>query len=237
MHTQPVEDIDSVMGRFQAWTGSRVALDTKQGVRELSCEEALKSRRYHWKANDDLSSSIKAAQPQPARAKPAPSKSGETHRKPAAKTRTRHHGAKPQTQAAASKAVTAAKSVAKTQPQPPATQFKDALAQAVRPAEVILSSAQPTELARQVAISIRLAPSERTLIRTRAAEAGITVSAYIRQCALEVEHLRAQVQQTIAAMEHRTAAPAAPPTPAPGFFARILRRFFPATAQALAIRA
>src|ERR1700739_3327756 len=49
MHTQPVEDIDAVIGRFQAWAGARSAPEAKPGIRELSYEEALQSRRYRWK--------------------------------------------------------------------------------------------------------------------------------------------------------------------------------------------
>jgi hypothetical protein len=51
---------------------------------------------------------------------------------------------------------------------------------------------------RQVSMSLRVAPSERALIMIRAAEAGISVSAYLRQCALDVEILRAQVRQFMA---------------------------------------
>lgn len=49
MRTQPVEDIDSVIGRFQAWAGSRNAAEPVPGIRELSYEEALESRRQRWR--------------------------------------------------------------------------------------------------------------------------------------------------------------------------------------------
>ena len=42
-------------------------------------------------------------------------------------------------------------------------------------------------------------------MRERAAEAGLTVSAYLRSCVFEVEDLRAQVKQALAEM--RSAAP------------------------------
>jgi hypothetical protein len=35
-------------------------------------------------------------------------------------------------------------------------------------------------------------------LRTRAAEAGLTVSAYLRSCTFEAESLRAQVKETLA---------------------------------------
>ncbi len=60
---KPPEDIDAVLGRFQAWSATRKATDKttqktapKQsddlpdGVRELSYEEALESSRYRWQA-------------------------------------------------------------------------------------------------------------------------------------------------------------------------------------------
>ncbi|HEY1985888.1 MAG TPA: hypothetical protein VGG85_10780 [Terracidiphilus sp.] len=47
-------------------------------------------------------------------------------------------------------------------------------------------------------ITIRLSEAECAQLRRRAAEAGLTISAYLRSCTLEVESLRAQVKQTLA---------------------------------------
>jgi hypothetical protein len=58
-------------------------------------------------------------------------------------------------------------------------------------------------------ITVRMSQEEGRLLRERAAEAGITVSAYLRSCAFEVETLRAQVKQTVA--ELRAANSAATP--------------------------
>jgi uncharacterized protein (DUF1778 family) len=112
--------------------------------------------------------------------------------------------------------------------------FREVLAEAVKPAELIV--AQPAELARQKAISIRLAPEERELIQARAAEAGTTVSAYIRQCVLEVEQLRAQVRRAVSAI-NSGGGTMAPAPASSGFFARVTRRFFPRRGPALALRA
>jgi len=99
----------------------------------------------------------------------------------------------------------------------------------MRPTAAIVA-AQPAEIARQTTISIRLAHAERALIRTRAAEAGISASAYMRQCVLEIEQLRIQVQQALAAMERRVPASISPPAPAAssaqGFFARLAQKIF-----------
>jgi hypothetical protein len=233
MQTQPIENIDAVLGRFQAWAGASNASETKPGIRELSYDEALRSRRYRWKAGDEKPAKKKRAaelesspKPQPGRQKTAPAKLRETKRKPATPARSGNHAAK---------AALAAKTEAK-----PA--FRDVLAHTVRPPEVILA-VEPLELSRQVAISIRLASAERAVIKTRAAEAGISASAYVRQCALEVEQLRAQVQQALAAIERKSmVANAAPtsghaPVQTSGFLMRLARRFFPRSVPALALRA
>lgn len=59
-------------------------------------------------------------------------------------------------------------------------------------------------------ITIRMSEEDCQQLRDRAAEAGITVSAYLRSCAFEVESLRAQVKQTLAEM--RSASPGVKPS-------------------------
>jgi predicted DNA binding CopG/RHH family protein len=54
-------------------------------------------------------------------------------------------------------------------------------------------------------ITIRLSKTECEQLRKRAAEAGLTVSAYLRSCTFEAEALRAQVKETLA--ELRSAGP------------------------------
>ena len=51
---------------------------------------------------------------------------------------------------------------------------------------------------KNASITIRLSEPECEQLRARAAEAGLTVSAYLRSCTLEVESLRAQVKETLA---------------------------------------
>ena len=58
---------------------------------------------------------------------------------------------------------------------------------------------------RSASVTLRMSRAECDQIRQRAAEAGLTVSAYLRSCALEAESLRAQVKDALAAM--RAAAP------------------------------
>jgi hypothetical protein len=59
----------------------------------------------------------------------------------------------------------------------------------------------PTPLARKLksaSVTIRLSESESAQLRTRAAESGLTVSAYLRSCTFEAEALRAQVKEALA---------------------------------------
>jgi predicted DNA binding CopG/RHH family protein len=52
-------------------------------------------------------------------------------------------------------------------------------------------------------VTVRMSSAECEQLRKRAAEAGITVSAYLRSCAFEVEALRAQVKDTLAQLRSR----------------------------------
>jgi hypothetical protein len=85
---------------------------------------------------------------------------------------------------------------------------------------------------RQVSMSLRVAASEQALIKVRAAEAGVSASAYLRRCALEVEILRAQVQQFLAVSSRRRRAEpgdesrAASPDGREGWLSRLKRRIW-----------
>jgi hypothetical protein len=60
---------------------------------------------------------------------------------------------------------------------------------------------------KRASITVRLSHAESEQLRLRATEAGLTVSAYLRSCAFEVESLRAQVKKTLAEMKQNRAAP------------------------------
>lgn len=53
---------------------------------------------------------------------------------------------------------------------------------------------------KSASITIRMSKAECDQLHRRAAEAGLTMSAYLRSCALEAEALRAQVKQALAEM-------------------------------------
>ena len=56
-------------------------------------------------------------------------------------------------------------------------------------------------------ITIRLSEPDCRQVRKRAAESGLTVSAYLRSCTLEVESLRAQVKGALAELRNVAAPP------------------------------
>jgi hypothetical protein len=61
--------------------------------------------------------------------------------------------------------------------------------------------ASPDRNLKSASITIRMSTSECEQLRKRAAEAGLTVSAYLRSCTLEVESLRALVKNTVAQLQ------------------------------------
>ncbi len=60
------------------------------------------------------------------------------------------------------------------------------------------SGTAPDRELRSASVTIRMSRTECAQLHQRAAEAGLTVSAYLRSCALEAEALRAQVKQAMA---------------------------------------
>jgi predicted DNA binding CopG/RHH family protein len=58
---------------------------------------------------------------------------------------------------------------------------------------------------RSSSVTIRLSASESERLHLRAAEAGLTVSAYLRSCAFEVESLRSEVKSTLATLRSKSA--------------------------------
>ena len=60
---------------------------------------------------------------------------------------------------------------------------------------------------KRASITIRLSQSDCAQLHQRAAEAGLSVSAYLRSCTLEVETLRAQVKETLLQLRSATSGP------------------------------
>jgi hypothetical protein len=69
-----------------------------------------------------------------------------------------------------------------------------------------MGSARENNL-RSASVTIRLSAAECTRLHQRAAEAGLTVSAYLRSCAVEAEGLRAQVKQALVELKAESKLP------------------------------
>jgi hypothetical protein len=252
---KPPDDIDAVLGRFQAWSAStRKATDkTSQkrkvlpdGVRELSYEEALESSRSRWQARTKPSVICDSTGEIPISAdgKSVPAVSqgkSEPEAFPAAAFNA--EAIQPDKLSLTSAGPPVHTSVRPEKSVAPA--FGTVLAEALPtepdpnpdlgPLALVWPASPKSE--RQVSMSLRVAASEQALIKARAAEAGLSISAYLRQCALEVEKLRAQVHHTLALLEQKSkqrselsparSLTARPPTPPPGgFFARVGQLLF-----------
>jgi hypothetical protein len=74
-------------------------------------------------------------------------------------------------------------------------------------APALQSATAPDRDLRSASVTIRLSKGECARVHQRAVEAGLTVSAYLRSCALEAETLRAQVKQALAELKAGSEAP------------------------------
>ena len=245
------EDIDAVLGRFQAWSVSHRAKentrprakDLPEGVRELSYEEALESSRSRWQSrsqpsvSDELTEEVQTSPEEesiPAISTAINQDQREDKHAPSAFDSDAILPDRLNLSMVANPPTKAMNPVER-----PAAAFGAILAETL-PAEpdpgvlALVWPASPKN-ERQVSISLRVAASEQALIKARAAEAGLSVSAYLRQCALEVEKLRAQVHHTLALLEQQRSEQSAirslsgpPPETAAsgGFLAWLGRRIF-----------
>ena len=227
------EDLDEVISRFHVWSNSHNEMNKRNefvdGARELSFEEALESTRRRWQFH-----------------MPSPPRSPGKGEQPAVSAAFEDVPVAPDTV----KLSTALKPVASTSPapqEPCQTSFGTVLSETVLPevsaglpALVCPPAGKPE---RQVSMTLRVAASEQALIKARAAEAGLSASAYLRECALEVERLRAQVHHTLALIEQKqnlacSLSAGSPPVPvaAGGFLARLRQLIFGAPVR-LTLRA
>jgi hypothetical protein len=227
---QTPEAIEAVLSRFQEWTSSRRPT-TGHGLREVSYEDAVKANRHRGPARKPRTEPMEE---NCLRAEPGVIPVEAPQLKPATKPRS------PEQKSTAAKPSQRTKAAKQAQEKPaalarPQTAFKTILADAVAP-PTQANALTKTGAVRQVTISLRMAPSEQAAIRARAAEAGLSASAYMRQCALEVDHLREQVRQTLALIGQTAALAAsnqaqmqlhAPmQAPQPGFLERMKQVFF-----------
>jgi len=98
-------------------------------------------------------------------------------------------------------------------------------------ASVTLGSAVFEESRRAASITIRLSNAESAQLRARAAQAGLSISAYLRSCIFEAETLRAQVREALAQFRSVSAADvtrgaAITPSFLPAWLSRFLSHWF-----------
>ena len=213
---KPPEDIDAVLGRFEVWSAllkktEKTPPNAKvlhEGVRELSYEKALESSRSRWQTRTQPSASDESKEEIQIRPeqKPAPAI---TQDEPA-QVAFKYDAIRPDklSLSTAGLPIHGTGPRQKATPQPFGTVLAEALpidpdpSPELGPLALVWPVSPKNE--RQVSMSLRVASSEQALIKARAAEAGLSVSAYLRHCALEVEKLRNQVHHALALIDERS---------------------------------
>jgi hypothetical protein len=81
---------------------------------------------------------------------------------------------------------------------------------------------------KSIALSLRVSDADRARIQACAARANLSISAYLRQCALGVDALRDQIELAIGELQRQEALSAAPPgiSAIPGILGRFVARWF-----------
>lgn len=232
------DPLSDVLGRYRAWASSQRSVKSARslnpGARDLSYEDALRANRYPARRpSPDLKPEDKSdeADASDTNANPKHPTSPAEMKQKRGRTRSREGRAKPETNTTDSPPVAVKR---RTRPRKPdhsakLPEFRDVLDGTVALSNSANASVRPEK---SVWLTLRVSESEQAVIQARAAEADLSVSAYLRQCAFEVESLRDQVKRALAELR----APALP-TPAlpkndqlpmqetaPGVFRALLRK-------------
>jgi hypothetical protein len=99
------------------------------------------------------------------------------------------------------------------------------------PAALTPTMAEPTTVHAEevsgtaVTVTVHLSVTERNALRTRAQQLGLSADAYLRQCALEVESLRSELQELLVTRMQATRQ--LPAQPRPNWLGRLKQYFFP----------
>jgi hypothetical protein len=188
MDTQPpLEDINAIVSRFQAWAGAQTAANGKHGVRELTYEEAIRSTRRRTTASEKPA--VAAPPPAPNRVKRAAGRKASAAEPVKIKKRAPLHARR-----STCKKKTLSPTKPKAPPAQPSAVFRHVLAAQVLPVAVVPALSLVAE-SRSTALSLRMSPGEHSLVKAHAAEANLSVSAYLRTCLFEVENLRIRLRQ------------------------------------------
>jgi hypothetical protein len=262
------EDIHTILSRFSHWAGEQTAngnghrkkpkgLDA--GVREIPYEEAMRLMRSRKAARMP---NLAAAQPVANAVEEAVSAleqigavATKTENRSAQKSRKRAPGKEPT--AKHSREVKAAKAEKPTltsangqrnagratQPAPP-PEFQKVLAKSVREAKSKKKSVPTRGKGRDQHVSVRLSRAEGIRLQACAAKAGVTVSEYLRTCALEAGSAPTKSTASIAVVTPPGKKAAEPPAESPkrvgsglGDWIALLRNRFLASPARFAERA
>lgn len=209
----PVADIEVILGKFSAWSSSQAAsTKPRSRVADVSYEQALHATSFR------RMTSQAAVTPEAATATEGASVAAAA--KPASESRI-GQAAAPAASAAGAEGAGVERKKRKRRAIPAATAAAcgsqtPALSRtpAVKPSfagvveqRVAIATGEPAVQGRSVALSVRLTPNECALVKARAAEAQTSVSAYMRQCALEVDMLRDHVESALAELRAANTVP------------------------------
>ncbi len=178
-HPKPVEDIESIIRKYSAWASSRSATSpVTPKVSEVSYEKALRSTQFHRKVAHALktpevtnvdslsipitddSRLVKSLDSKRSRGKTGAKVSARSPKEPRDNVDKQHRQRSPQQRA------------------------RDKERKAVRRAPLVKDLRNDGD---RISLSIRLSAAEGAAVKSRAAEAQMSNSAYLRWCALEVE--------------------------------------------------
>ncbi len=197
MNMQPtIEDISAIVSRFQAWAGAEAPARAQGGVRELTYNEAIRSRRNGSRVEEAAPESEK---PVPLPSINAAAESAEKWSWP--KTRISPHRRMRRdrpTSAEFQGVESQAEESSVVLSGLPA--FQQVLAERVSILPVPLPlDAEVSEHGTKLALRISFAEHE--LLRRRAAEANLSLSGYLWSCVFEVEDLRDRTRHRMKAAE------------------------------------
>ncbi len=229
------EPLVDVLGRYKAWASTQRSTRVgpverlDPGARELSYEEALRANRYPGRRPSPDPKAVEPAATDPdTSARPEHRSSPPNMKKQRERPQAGQARAKRRINEAApvSKAMPGRKRVRTQEAACPtkAPEFRDVLDRTVALSNAAHASVRPDK---SVWLSLRVSATEQAVVQARAAEAGLSVSAYLRQCAFEVESLRDQVKRALAeirapALPSEDQSTAQPTTP--GGISGLLRR-------------
>jgi hypothetical protein len=221
------DQLSDVLGRFKAWTAAHGNAEKTAypGARELSYEEALgrfHARHLELRNSRALQDEESANEAAPEVEAAAEVKMSAIETEPAAARRatsamtrrpSQRRNPGPSREKTAPFDVSAeeapvfssrSRPVRKSKPKPSRpvrATHKTPDFQQVLDGALSTSSHAAVNPDESVWLTLRVTAAEQALIQARAAEASLSVSAYLRQCAFEVETLRRQVQRALLEMQ------------------------------------